>query len=189
MAKNSLTSEVIDGLLTTVAVAGVLGITVVAPNGISALEKPLSHYLRKSKEQKELRRIGRYMQKQALVKITDNNDGSYQITLTKKGQTRSSRVRFEQLQIPEEKWDEKWRVFMFDIPEQYKTTRDYISRHMRQIGFKQLQKSVFVYPYPVDEFIELVKDMFPEIEKHISYMVAEETDQHNALVKRFKHIL
>jgi uncharacterized protein YdhG (YjbR/CyaY superfamily) len=46
-----------------------------------------------------------------------------------------------------------------------------------------------VYPYPVDEFIELVKDMFPEIEKHISYMVAEETDQHNALVKRFKHIL
>jgi DNA-binding transcriptional regulator PaaX len=76
------------------------------------------------------------MQKQALVKITDNNDGSYQITLTKKGQTRSSRVRFEQLQIPEEKWDEKWRVFMFDIPEQYKTTRDYISRHMRQVGFK-----------------------------------------------------
>lgn len=189
MGKNTSTSEVIDNMLVAVALAGVVGLAVVAPNGVSALEKPLSRFIKRTKEQKELRKVSRYLQKINLVKVVDNHDGSYQITLTKKGQVRSSRVRFEQLQIPDEKWDQKWRVFMFDIPEKHKTTRDYISRHIRHIGFKQLQKSVFVYPYPVDEFVALVREMFPEVEKHISYMVAEELDQHNALVKQFKDIL
>src|SRR3989344_687845 len=46
------------------------------------------------------------------------------------------------------KWDRKWRIVMFDIPEKLKGLRDSLRLHFREIGMIELQKSVLVYPYP-----------------------------------------
>lgn len=189
MAKRTVTSNIIDDLLVAVAATGAIGIAIVAPNAIQALEKPLEKFISGKSNRKELRRIARYLKRRELVLIKENDDDTYTITLSRSGLTRSKQVRFDRLEVDRGKWDEKWRVIMFDIPEQHKTTRDYISRHLRLIGFKQLQRSVFIYPYPVDEFVALLKDMIPEVERYVSYMTVEDIDQHNTLVKQFSSIL
>jgi DNA-binding transcriptional regulator PaaX len=179
----------VDNFLVAVGLVGLVGLTVVAPNSLVALEKPLDKFLSGREKKREAERIAKYLKQQKLVSVIKNNDDSYQIVLADKGEKRSKRASFERLAIPTTKWDKKWRIIMFDIPEKHKTTRDYISSHLRRIGFWQLQRSVFIYPYPVDEFAAILRDIFPELGRNLVYLVTDDIDQHNLLVKKFSKIL
>lgn len=53
-----------------------------------------------------------------------------------------------------QKWDKKWRMIFFDIPEKKRNYRDYLRTILRTVGFKEFQKSVWIYPYPVPKFIK-----------------------------------
>ncbi|HEY5551230.1 MAG TPA: hypothetical protein VIK52_05040 [Opitutaceae bacterium] len=46
------------------------------------------------------------------------------------------------------KWDGRWRLVLFDIPENQRTVRTRLSRGLRQLGFGYLQNSVWVSPDP-----------------------------------------
>lgn len=189
MARINKTSGIMDDLLVLVAQAGAIGLTVLAPNAIIAIEKPLGNFIAHKEKRKEAKRIGHYLKRQKLIEVVELEDGMFRIMLTDEGKTRSTKASFERLELPKAKWDQKWRVIMFDIPEAHKQARDYISKHIRHIGFKQLQKSVYIYPYPVDEFVILLKDIFPEVGKYFTYLTVEEIDQHNKLVHQFKDII
>jgi len=66
------------------------------------------------------------------------------------------------LDLPEESvyglitkpWDKKWRMINFDIPEESRNTRNRIRYSLKQLGFKNLQRSLWVSPLPVDKFID-----------------------------------
>lgn len=49
------------------------------------------------------------------------------------------------------KWDKKWRVIIFDIPQELHKNRNYFRDKLKSLGFYMLQKSVFVFPYPCEE--------------------------------------
>lgn len=58
-----------------------------------------------------------------------------------------------------QKWDGGWRIVFFDVPESKRKYRDYLRKILRQIGFKEFQKSIWAYPYPVPPFLkELIFD-------------------------------
>lgn len=44
----------------------------------------------------------------------------------------------------EKTWDGKWRIVIFDIPEQKRLIRDLFRRNLKKWGFKHLQKSVWI---------------------------------------------
>ena len=44
----------------------------------------------------------------------------------------------------EEKWDGKWRLVIWDIPEKRRKTRDLLRYQLKQLGFKRFQNSVWV---------------------------------------------
>ncbi len=44
----------------------------------------------------------------------------------------------------EENWDGKWRIVIWDIPEQRRVIRNLFRRNLKKWGFKHLQKSVWV---------------------------------------------
>ena len=48
------------------------------------------------------------------------------------------------LQIEDEKWDGRYRVVIFDIPEKRRTTRDLFRSNLKSWGFTPWQKSVWV---------------------------------------------
>lgn len=75
------------------------------------------------------------------------------------------------IQIPE-KWDGKWRVVIFDVPEKYRTFRDSLRFKLLSLGFVKIQKSVYVFPYPcTEEIVSLSKSL--SIEKNVTVMIAE----------------
>ncbi|MBI2039890.1 CRISPR-associated endonuclease Cas2 [Candidatus Microgenomates bacterium] len=43
-----------------------------------------------------------------------------------------------------EEWDGKWRIVVFDIPEQKRIIRNLFRRNLKKWGFKRLQKSVWI---------------------------------------------
>lgn len=51
-------------------------------------------------------------------------------------------------------WDGGWRMVFFDIPEKKRKYRDYLRKILRLIGFYELQRSIWVYPYPVPGFLK-----------------------------------
>jgi len=49
------------------------------------------------------------------------------------------------------KWDGRWRLVLFDVPESRRAVRDKLRRYLHMRGFGYLQNSVWVTPDPVSE--------------------------------------
>jgi hypothetical protein len=52
--------------------------------------------------------------------------------------------------VKQAKWDGKWRLVVFDIPEDARDKRDQLRALLKRNGFKILQASVFINPYPLN---------------------------------------
>ena len=102
------------------------------------------------------------------------------VELTPKGEKKLVEWQKRDYKLPPPtKWDGKWRVLIFDIPERKRGTRDKVRNTLRAIGFKRLQHSVWVYPFDCEDLITLLKADF-KIGKDLLYLVAEgvEYDRH-----------
>lgn len=51
------------------------------------------------------------------------------------------------------KWDGSWRIVLFDIPESKRRYRDYLRKILKNIGFHEFQKSIWIFPFPVPPFL------------------------------------
>src|SRR3990167_9161260 len=128
-------------ILGTVGVAGLLGIALVAPNVFGAMGK--LGMIPTGRQKEIINRARDRLLKQVLLR---RENGC--LRLTPKGQD-----RFHLLQARESamtrprRWDKRWRVLIFDIPEYRKGLRDKIRHTLDGIGFVRLQDSVWIYPY------------------------------------------
>ncbi len=50
-------------------------------------------------------------------------------------------------------WDGRWHLLIFDIPEKKRHYRDRLRRDLLMLGFYQLQKSVWLFPYDVLKYL------------------------------------
>lgn len=53
-----------------------------------------------------------------------------------------------------QKWDGYWRVVIYDIPEKQSAVRDHLRAELKRLGFKFMQKSVWLTPLPVETELE-----------------------------------
>jgi CRISPR-associated endonuclease Cas2 len=66
-------------------------------------------------------------------------------------------MSFSQLS-PVSKWDKKWRVVIYDIPESKRNERDAVRNLLKQLGFYKLQISTWVHPLPcLNQFEQIRK--------------------------------
>jgi len=81
---------------------------------------------------------------------------------------------------PEEKWDGKWRIVMFDIPEKIKKEREWLRTELIASGYKPLQKSVFLGKFPIKE--NLFKEIIAkQLNKHLNLITVGEIDDEEIL--------
>lgn len=73
------------------------------------------------------------------------------------------------------KWDGKWRVIIFDIPEKKRKIRTRVREILSATGFQRLQDSVWVFPYDCEDVIGLVKTELG-IGKYLLYMIVDEIE-------------
>jgi CRISPR-associated endonuclease Cas2 len=74
--------------------------------------------------------------------------------------------------IFEKKWDKKYRVVIFDIPEKKKQSRNWLRDELYELKYKKLQKSVFIGKFPLpDDLVKSIK--IKKIDKYVDYLLAE----------------
>lgn len=163
-------------ILGTIAVAGTLVLAVSAPNAVQLLS-----YFPGMKKGKRLYNEGR-----AFMRLLNRGDieilkegGRTKIRLTQKGQSRYLRS----LQRPGQsmvkkplRWDRRWRMIIYDIPEKRRKIRKNVSTLLRSQGFYKLQSSVWIHPYDCEDLIVLLKadlkigkDLLYAVIEHIEY--------------------
>ncbi len=165
-------------VLGTVASAGLLGLGLVAPNAIGAMAKLGLIPMRRQKE--IINRARDRLVRQGLLK----REGMF-LALTKKGEKVLKMLEAREFQTNRPKrWDSRWRVLIFDIPEYRKSLRDKIRNTLRMIGFVHLQHSVWVYPYDCEDLVALLKADF-KVGKDMLYMIVEELEGDYKLKSHF----
>lgn len=128
--------------------------------------------------------IERFRQ-QRYVTIAEREDGNIVVKITKNGMTKALSYQLDSLKVKVPKrWDGKWRVVIFDVPERYRRVRDVFRMRLRQLGLLPLQESVFVSPYPCFEEIEFLRELYG-IAFTVRYLLVEKIEDDASLRSHF----
>jgi DNA-binding transcriptional regulator PaaX len=80
--------------------------------------------------------------------------------------------------------DGKWKMIIFDIPEQQREIRDYLRTKLKQIGFRKWQNSIWITPYILPP--DLLKEMHQLSQKlFIRLIVVESINNTSGLEELF----
>lgn len=111
-------------------------------------------------DERRLRQRLKEMRNSKLIKIYKVGN-KYAVQITQKGRRKLIKYELEELSIPEPKeWDGKWRIATYDVPKEKNWARNTIRETLKRLGFLQLQKSVYLYPYPCSEAVEFLRELF-----------------------------
>ncbi|OGG80679.1 hypothetical protein A3A39_03225 [Candidatus Kaiserbacteria bacterium RIFCSPLOWO2_01_FULL_54_13] len=90
------------------------------------------------------------------------------------------------IQTPK-KWDDTWHIVVFDIPQERRNIRIAFIRHLQQLGLVFYQRSVWIYPYAMEDEVREIAAFF-DILPFISFIKANHVDNSYDLKKYFKLI-
>lgn len=172
--------EITRIVLSVLLAVGVITVAVMAPNALQIFKyfKPKNAYERGRIKQSIAR-----LEKRGFIGKRHEEEGKFM--LTQKGEQRARRYKLEKLKIErQKKWDGKWRIVMFDIPEEKKMARRAINHALKKIGCVQYQKSVFIAPFPCKEEIDFVGECFG-VRHNMRLILAENIEGEDALKKTF----
>ncbi len=132
------------------------------------------------------KRALRYLEKIGQVKLVDR-DGKIFVRLTKKGELRALLIRlekdFKKSTLPS-RWDGKWRIVIWDIPESSRNQRNIMRYLLKALGFYQLQKSVFITPFPIPaSAIQYLRES--QLLKFIRFLRVDQIDDDRFLRRHF----
>ncbi|MDE2311740.1 MAG: CRISPR-associated endonuclease Cas2 [Patescibacteria group bacterium] len=121
------------------------------------------------------------LKKSGLVSVSEQNNRKF-VKLTKKGELKilMSKAAWQS----SGKWDGRWRLIMFDIPEGSRKQRNLLRQLLKRAGFVMLQGSVFVSPHELNrQAVEYLKQT--GLIEFVRMMRVDEMDDDRKLRKRF----
>lgn len=114
-------------------------------------------------DQNNFNRSLRSLCQQKLLEETRHSDGTITLRLTEQGKRQAhytnlfgSTIKIKQ----PKKWDRLWRLVLFDIPEKKRAFRNILRDHLKTIGFVELQKSAFIFPFPCEKEIACLTELY-----------------------------
>ena len=112
-----------------------------------------------------------YLKKQGYIKIK-NLEQKKGVMLTKKGLEKVLKIRIKMVKKRKRK-DRKWQMIIFDIPEKKRKLRKLFREYLKTLGYKLLQKSVWVCPYDVYKETEEIVRRY-SLDPYIRFFLIEE---------------
>lgn len=107
-----------------------------------------------------LKRTIARLRREKLVTIVERN-GEQVVALTKNGRRRIIKYSLENLSIDTPTiWDGRWRLVLYDVPHRRRKLRDVFRETLKNLGFYQLQESVWLYPYPCEQQITFLREYY-----------------------------
>ncbi|MBI4067028.1 hypothetical protein HY407_01490 [Candidatus Gottesmanbacteria bacterium] len=127
--------------------------------------------------------IGR-LKKKKLIDMVEK-DGYTIVKINKNGIIRALSYKLEDIKIDKPKrWDRKWRIVIFDIPEKSRNMRDNLRARLKLMGFYNLQESVWVHPYPCFDQVEFLRQIY-HVDINVRYIIADQIEDADDLVSHF----
>lgn len=114
--------------------------------------------------------------------IMERSGGKFKFT--SKGREWYRGALFKYWKLTGQKWDKKWRIVIFDIPQELHNKRNIFRSKLKYLGFYMVQKSVFVFPYPCEEELAIYCDEL-KIGDYINVLLAENLGYVNDEVKKY----
>lgn len=173
--ERSRAKTALNATLGIIAFGGILTFGAMAPNALAIFTHAAAS--KKRERYKEYQKIWRNFQslkKEAVLEFIAEKDGYMVYKPTKKGREKIKKLIFDEMVLKKsEKWDGRWRLVLFDIPERHKKSRDALRHKLRELGFYHCQKSAWINPLPCLEEIEFLKEML-NIKSFVKLFVVEQ---------------
>jgi DNA-binding transcriptional regulator PaaX len=106
--------------------------------------------------------------------------GKKQVTITEKGKKQILKMNLEDLRPKTGNWDGKWRIVLFDIEEKQKRKRDILRKYLNNLGFKEIQKSVYLSPFDCESEVKYIREVL-EIPNFVKFGVLESFENNEEL--------
>lgn len=139
-------------------------------------------------EEKKIVRILNNMERRDIISIEKKEDSVLVHTVNNNHPIviKYSIKTFLDFKKKEKKWNGKWFIVFFDVPEIQRNKRDYLREFLKNIGFYPYQKSVYLFPYECEKEITLIKKII-EGAKYMKYIIADKIEDEN-VAKIFFHL-
>lgn len=174
----------VKDILHTLAAVSTIGLVFAFPGAAPALG--LLSFGTDSYDRWRTKKIISQLSKQKFITVNENDDNTVTVKITKNGMERALTYELDAMKMNKSgKWDHKWRVVMFDIPDKYKRIRDIFRRRLIQLGLFQLQESAYVSPYPCFEEIEFLRELYG-IPFTTQYLLVEKIEHDIMLKEHFE---
>lgn len=99
------------------------------------------------------------------------------ISLTGKGRKRAGRYLIDDLTIKKpKKWDGKYRIIIFDIPNITNIIRNVLREKLKELGFYCLQRSVWICPSDCKKEVALLREFFGLSTKQLRLIIGKIED-------------
>jgi len=139
-------------------------------------------------EEEKIKKSLRSLEKREIINLVETDENVY-VYLKDKENLQVLKYSIKSLlefKKKNKKWNGKWFLVFFDVPEIQRNKRDYLRRFLQQLGFYQYQKSVYLFPYECEEEVTLIKKIV-EGAKYMKYIIAEKIEDED-LAKTFFHL-
>lgn len=182
----SATQQILHGILH----AGII-IMAITESGYSskALARALNYSVTEWERSRDKRRYinsFHYLRRQKLIRYQYRGKQLH-VSITPKGERIVKRHNFNKLKIKKpRKWDGKWRVLIFDIDSKQKQKREALRGKLKELGFFQLQKSVWVCAYRCDREIKEIRDFFLLKQSELNLITATKVEDDYQMRDFFK---
>lgn len=136
---------------------GMLTIAMMAPKLLQLIKSEHLDYVLPKDPKQRLCEVMCRLRRKGLVVWKERNGKRYPV-ITESGRRHLRRLTLEGLRIHKpRRWDERWRIVIFDIRQNERAVRDKVRGMLKRLGFMRLQGSVWVHPYDCEEVIALLK--------------------------------
>lgn len=167
-------TEMRRAILSTISAAGIISLGLLAPKVLSGLVNLRAFNRRKDERVRSA--VNRLVEKGLLEK-----DGE-RYRLSHRGEAWLEKSTLS-VKRPA-KWDWKWRLVTFDIPNARTPLRNLLRENLRQIGFLRLQDSVWIYPFDCEELITLLRTRY-RLGKEVQYMIVDKIERDLSIRRHF----
>jgi CRISPR-associated endonuclease Cas2 len=154
----------IKDVLTLLGTGALLTGSLIIP-GLPRLAKPFLDTKRKREFDSwerynvwRLRQVLKRLYIKKYVEVVETNDG-YTVRITEQGKKRLLKFDLDTLTLEQKNWDGKWRIIIYDVRDSHRASRDLFRKTLRKLAFLQLQKSVYLTPYPCYDEVEYLRQI------------------------------
>jgi len=183
-------SEIAKSIFKGILLAGGIAVASTSPVFVSRVLPVIYKYVgNKIKSKKNDKKFYDtfYRLKKGGMLIFENRGGQLYISLTEEGRKRAGKYQIDDLKIKKpKKWDGKWRILISDIQNKKRFKREALRGKIKDLGLRQVQKSVWVYPYDFSEEIKLLRSFFGLSKDEIKIIVAVEIEDDENLKRYFR---